>query len=52
MILILRKTTLEAKSRELRKIKDQGGHIEVLNRFGYIDNVDWVQLGGDDLVPK
>jgi hypothetical protein len=24
------------------------GHIEVLNRFGYSDNVDWVRLGGDD----
>jgi hypothetical protein len=20
-------------------------HIEVLNRFGYIDNIDWVRLG-------
>jgi hypothetical protein len=28
------------------------GHIEVLNSFGYIDNVDWVRLGGDDLVPN
>ena len=24
------------------------GHIDVLNRFGYSDNVDWVRLGGDD----
>jgi hypothetical protein len=32
------------------KCKIKGGHIEVLNRFGYIDNVDWVRLGGDDLV--
>jgi hypothetical protein len=34
------------------KSKVKGGHIEVLNRFGYIDNVDWVRLGGDDLVSK
>jgi hypothetical protein len=34
------------------KSKIKGGHIEVVNYFGYIDNVDWVQLGGDDLVPK
>jgi hypothetical protein len=32
------------------KSKIKGGHIEVLNRFEYIDNVDWVWLGGDDLV--
>jgi hypothetical protein len=24
------------------KSKIKGGHIEVLNRFGCIDNVDWV----------
>jgi hypothetical protein len=29
------------------KSKIKEGHIEVLNRFGYID---WVRLGGDDLV--
>lgn len=32
--------------------KVKGGYIEVLNRFGYIDNIDWVRLGCDDLVPK
>jgi hypothetical protein len=31
------------------KSKIKKGHIEVLNRFGYID---WVRLGGDDLVSK
>jgi hypothetical protein len=30
----------------------KGGHIEVLNHFSYIDNVNWVRLGGDDLVPN
>jgi hypothetical protein len=34
------------------KSKMKGGHIYVLNRFGYIDNVDWVWFGGDDLVPN
>jgi hypothetical protein len=34
------------------KSKIKGGHIEVLERFGYIDNVNWVRLGGDDLVLK
>jgi hypothetical protein len=34
------------------KSRIKGGHIEVLNCFGYIDNVNWVRLGGDDLVPK
>jgi hypothetical protein len=29
--------------------KTKGVHIEVLNRFGYID---WVRLGGEDLVPE
>jgi hypothetical protein len=24
------------------KSKIKGGHIEVLNRFGYIDNIDWM----------
>jgi hypothetical protein len=55
MILILRKTTLHpTKPSHVNydKSRIKGGHIEVLNRFGYIDNVDWVQLGGDDLVPK
>jgi hypothetical protein len=28
------------------------GHIEILNFFGYIDNGDWVRLGGDNLVLK
>jgi hypothetical protein len=28
------------------------GHIEVLNWFGYIDNVEWVWLGGHELVPS
>jgi hypothetical protein len=32
------------------KFKIKGRHIEVLNHFSYIDNVDWVRLGGDDLV--
>jgi hypothetical protein len=31
------------------KSKIKEGHIEILNRFGYID---WVQLGGDELVPS
>jgi hypothetical protein len=31
------------------KCKIKGGHIEVLIHFGYIDNVDWVRLGGDNL---
>jgi ribosomal protein S8 len=30
------------------KIKER--HVEVLNRFGYIENIDWVRLGGDELV--
>jgi hypothetical protein len=34
------------------KSKIKGGHIEVLNYFGYINNVDWARLGGDDLVPN
>jgi hypothetical protein len=34
------------------KFKIKGGHIEVLNHFSYIDNVYWVRLGGDDLVPN
>jgi hypothetical protein len=34
------------------KSKIKGGHIEVLNRVGYIENVDWVRPGGDDLAPK
>jgi hypothetical protein len=37
---------------DFSKTKINGGHIEVLNRFGYINNVDWVRLGGDDLVQK
>jgi hypothetical protein len=32
------------------KSKIKEGHIEVLNRFSYMDNVEWVQLGGDKLV--
>jgi hypothetical protein len=32
------------------KTKIKEGHIEVLNRFSYIDNVDWVRLGGEELV--
>jgi hypothetical protein len=35
---------------DFSKSKIKGGHIEVFNRFGYINNVDWVRLGGDDLV--
>jgi hypothetical protein len=35
---------------DFAKSKIKGGNIEVLNCFGYIDNVDWVRLGGDDLV--
>jgi hypothetical protein len=34
------------------KSKIKGGHIEVFNCFGYIDNIDWVWLRCDDLVPK
>jgi hypothetical protein len=34
------------------KLKIKRGHIEVITQFGYIDNVDWVRLGGDDLVLK
>jgi hypothetical protein len=34
------------------KSKIKGGNIEVLNRFGYINNIDWARLGVDDLVPK
>jgi hypothetical protein len=34
------------------KMKIKRGHIEVITKFGYIDNVDWVRLGGDDLVLK
>jgi hypothetical protein len=26
--------------------------MEVLTRFDYIDNIEWVPLGGDDLVLK
>jgi hypothetical protein len=33
------------------KSKIKGGHIEVLNCFGFVGNVDRVRLGGDDLVP-
>jgi hypothetical protein len=32
---------------DFEKYKIKEGHIEVLNRFGYID---WVRLGGDELV--
>jgi hypothetical protein len=31
------------------KSKTKDGNIDVLNRFGYID---WVRLGGKDLVPE
>lgn len=34
---------------ESQRLKDD---IEVLTRFDYIENVEWVRLGGDDLVPK
>jgi hypothetical protein len=34
----------KAKPCGLRKVKIKGGHIEVLTRFDYIDNVEWVQL--------
>jgi hypothetical protein len=34
------------------KSKIKGGHIEVFNHFAYIDNVDWLWLGGDDFVSK
>jgi hypothetical protein len=37
---------------DFRKSKIKEGHIEVLTRFDYIDNVEWVRLGGDDLVLK
>jgi hypothetical protein len=29
------------------KSKIKGGNIEAHTRFGYIDNVEWVRLGGD-----
>ena len=32
------------------KTKIKEGHIEVLNRFGYIYNIEWVRVGGDELV--
>jgi hypothetical protein len=35
---------------DFRKSKIKEGHIEVLTRFDYIDNVEWVRLGGEDLV--
>lgn len=28
------------------------GHVEVLNHFDNIDNIEWVRLGGDELVPS
>jgi hypothetical protein len=37
---------------DLGKSKTKEGRIKVLNQFGYIDNINWVQLGCDDLVPK
>jgi hypothetical protein len=37
---------------DFNKSKIKGGHNEVLNRLGYIDNVDWVRLRGDELVPN
>jgi hypothetical protein len=37
---------------DIGKPKIKEGHIEVLNRFGYIDNVEWVRLGGEELVPN
>jgi hypothetical protein len=35
---------------DFRKSKIKEGHIEVLNRFSYIDNIDWVRLGSDELI--
>jgi hypothetical protein len=32
------------------KSKIKEGHIDVLNHFSYIDNVEWVRLGGEELV--
>jgi hypothetical protein len=57
MILTLRRTSLpfvlqKPSHVNFGKSKIKGGHIEVLNRSGYIDNVDWVRLRGDDLVPE
>jgi hypothetical protein len=37
---------------DFRKSTIKGGHIEVLSMFHYIDDVNWVWLGGEDLVPK
>jgi hypothetical protein len=37
---------------DFKKSKIKGGHMEVLTRFDYIDNIEWVPLGGDDLVLK
>jgi hypothetical protein len=34
------------------KSKIKEGHIKILNRFSYIDNIGWVRLGGDKLVPS
>jgi hypothetical protein len=35
---------------DFNKTKIKEGHIEVLNRFGYIYNIEWVRVGGDELV--
>jgi hypothetical protein len=35
---------------DFRKSKIKEGHIKVLNRFGYIDNIDWDAVRGDELV--
>jgi hypothetical protein len=47
---ILRLTKPTHVDFEKSKIKE--GHIEIINRFDYIDNIDWVRLGGDELVPS
>lgn len=31
---------------DFSKSKIKGGHIELFNHFGYVDNVHWVRLGG------
>ena len=37
---------------DFRKSKIIGWHIEVLTKSDFIDIVEWVRLGGDDLVSK
>jgi hypothetical protein len=52
MSLVLVIHSAKPSHMDFRKSKIKGGHIEVLTKFDYIGNVDWVQLRGEDLVPK